>query len=778
MKIGNINIGTKVKKSFFDMTHDISTTSDFGFCQPTLVQAVMPNSSFTLKSHSFVRLAPMPCPTFGRIKVKQDSVYVPMVDVFPAFNEFISGMSVNNPTSGTYIPQSVDYMKSNQLLDFMLYMCSSDVSSMNENTFAMSSKTLFSQMFTMSISSTFNPLTNKVEEQPFNILDLLESNPDDSLKILSLFYELVNNIQVTTDALFDLRYPAGENFVTLADFLGFDDVDKTKGLSCLSSSASVELLHSFFTPDIVSKYGDLTLINQNFFNLRVAFNGMPEQFKRFFNNPRSLDNADFSFEFIPSDFYAFDVDGVVNPYDNALSAYPYWLNFHLTPFGKRLMKIFIANGWNFGVNDFLCDMPKLYAYFKAWFDLYNVGRDMQWTDTSAHYLIHAFYDDPRTLGYKIYDDTDGPQYSEIDNLKQFLLDLSMCCYNMDADPMTVATRDPLLTKGGASVPFVGVTFPVGVEGSKYIYSGSSDGVGQYPMETVVISNPLDALSVTFLSRLYEYVNKESVLANKIADYMHVKYGVDIRSTAILKRSDFDVQISDIMGTVNNDQTALGEYAGKGIGAGDSPEIKFDVPQQGFLIQLTTVVPLGGYPQANTASQIDRYDFYTPEYDSLGMEVMKKSDIFAREGVINVFGDDESFGFRPRYFGLKYKNNVNNGGFSFRSQRASFLPYCLDRLFTEGHFKSSIYNLMGAERSTVTPVAPISLYPDEKLRSLGLVESFGNYNRIFYDTTGLSDNFIVHMIQDFKYYAPMKPISESYDTFDDEIDNASKGVDHA
>ena len=72
IKLNNVPIGRDDKRKFHDFTHDVNTTADFGFCQPTLVLPVMPNSHVNLKSSSFVRLGVMPCPTFGRIKIQQD----------------------------------------------------------------------------------------------------------------------------------------------------------------------------------------------------------------------------------------------------------------------------------------------------------------------------------------------------------------------------------------------------------------------------------------------------------------------------------------------------------------------------------------------------------------------------------------------------------------------------------------------------------------------------------------------------------------------------------
>ena len=69
------------------------------------------------------------------------------------------------------------------------------------------------------------------------------------------------------------------------------------------------------------------------------------------------------------------------------------------------------------------------------------------------------------------------------------------------------------------------------------------------------------------------------------------------------------------------------------------------------------------------------------------------------------------------------------------------------------------------------VAGTVLTPSEELRYIGRTPDYGNYDRIFYDNTGYYDNFILHIVQDWDYYATMKPISQSFDTFDDDNDES-------
>ena len=246
-------------------------------------------------------------------------------------------------------------------------------------------------------------------------------------------------------------------------------------------------------------------------------------------------------------------------------------------------------------------------------------------------------------------------------------------------------------------------------------------------------------------------------------YELITYLVDLPKSNVLGDSDFMCLIDDVFATSGTEENALGEYAGKGIGSGQTDKMHFETECFGYLIQLTCVVPMGGYVQGMRDCPIERMDFYQSEFDSLGQEPMSKSNFLNRKFVLPTFDvDDSVFGFRPRYFGLKIENNLANGGFSLHSQQAQFLPYCLDRIFTVSD----------------DPAKPDDYVPDEELRYIGRYEKFGNYDRIFYDTTGLTDNFIIHCLQDLSMYAPMKPISDSYDTFDKDVDDTSINVQKA
>lgn len=103
----------------------IDTTSDFGSFQPTLLEFLSPNDTYSMDDfRQLVRNGVMPAPTFGEIKCTNDFSFVPVRDVFPAWDALVSGQYVNT-SSRKYIPVSVPTISS---LELVLSLCNSSYS--------------------------------------------------------------------------------------------------------------------------------------------------------------------------------------------------------------------------------------------------------------------------------------------------------------------------------------------------------------------------------------------------------------------------------------------------------------------------------------------------------------------------------------------------------------------------------------------------------------------------------------------------------------------------
>lgn len=795
MTIGNINFGVNSKKNFHDFKHDVNSTLGFGFSEPTLIHPMQAKTSIDLQTKSVVRLAPLPCPTFGRIKARQDTIFVPMTDVFEAWNEFISGTGYDT-ANGSGVPTTADYMKFNQF--FVLMNSMNYLPSYNANTFKLENlNNLLSQMFTYSVSINWNPfwngedLENNALSSEWRDLDTLILSADTPLgkaRALNFYLHILNNLYGKSNLDFQTKLG-----LTNANTFNMR-VFKYDSQRLFNSFLSV--LHSFVKP---SYFNDIDLSDssyidnyyQNVINLSKAFNNAPESVLSVFDQPRTHKNFDYSYVFVPDncchfeDRDSFDVgeSDQVNTYQQPGTRYKVCVNFYLTPYGKRVMKILNAMAVGERYNDNI-ELPKLFAYFKAWFDLYDPQRTKNWKQTNCYKLVHNFYDYRQT----VYNAIEHGSFNSGDNsftlLSNFVVDLVKCNYYLGADTFTVAQRYPLQPANGNinspnMLQGLALTTYQGKNGASDVSTTALATAGAGRVNQGGGVSPLTSLSVIALERLYYAINKESALASNVREIMRVRFGVNIDSTRVLNRSDYDIEIDPVFATVNNDQTMLAEYAGKAVANGSTKRIEFEAPVEGFIIQLFSIVPYGGYNQGSTPARLKRGDYYSDfisMYDSMGYEKMTKGQILGKESVINNFSDPEEYGDVPMLFHHKYRQNLANGGFRFHSERANFSPYFLDRLFSEGDINDKVANNLGQVTDAYSK--PIDIVPDTILRTVGLYEGFGNYDRIFYDTTGLSDNFILHMIQDLKYYSPMKSISSSFDTVDHSVDDDQRKAEHA
>ena len=105
MKVNVDNAATN-KKNKHNLSHEVSTTMDFGFVQPLMVDEIEPGSSINIRVGQVLRLSPMPCPTFGDVKLKTYHNYVKTEDLYHAFPQLLAGLPYSG-VSGSYIPNSV-----------------------------------------------------------------------------------------------------------------------------------------------------------------------------------------------------------------------------------------------------------------------------------------------------------------------------------------------------------------------------------------------------------------------------------------------------------------------------------------------------------------------------------------------------------------------------------------------------------------------------------------------------------------------------------------------
>lgn len=115
-----INIGTGFKNYSHKYRATNNTTSNFGEVQPLMCRMMLAKSSINVDLKQFVRLMPMPYPTFGHVQLKNLAKFVPIGDIYEPFDSFLSGLPYKlTTTSSSVIPKKLPYL-TNQILQACL----------------------------------------------------------------------------------------------------------------------------------------------------------------------------------------------------------------------------------------------------------------------------------------------------------------------------------------------------------------------------------------------------------------------------------------------------------------------------------------------------------------------------------------------------------------------------------------------------------------------------------------------------------------------------------
>lgn len=466
--------------------------------------------------------------------------------------------------------------------------------------------------------------------------------------------------------------------------------------------------------------------------------------------------------------------------------------FRYSTRAKHLRSVLIGLGYSLAMQDWskVIGLP-LFAFYKAWFDTYAPKRSVAWTDTPVFKFIRSVSDDylPNLC-------------NDEDNMDSILHALSDCYYVSNDDFVSVH-RSTLENVSLDKFPFI---TELGVSTSTPKFTTSQQ---PYSYST----NALSLISFDVVKRLTRFVNKDSIIGQKMSTWVRNHFGAQVANSLYqdvyqVKTDILPLQINDVFSTADTADSSsrsgerLGSYAGKGIGFGDTG-CRFHSDRHGYLLCISSIVPKSGYFQGNDSSLygLDRFTLPSADFDALGMEVTPFGFIAGDIGYTDMTAtsDDKldysaGFGFVPRFSGYKFKKNIVNGDMSRRSFIDSMSPYYLDRILQTG---DALYQSMADNKfAQIRQFFPSLPKASEQWRYLTKYPWLGDYDRIFYnddvyhgststpvdssseDIDGFAarpDNFIVQSLFTMQIQDVLKPLSMSFDTFEEDSDNTSTVV---
>ena len=159
-------------------------------------------------------------------------------------------------------------------------------------------------------------------------------------------------------------------------------------------------------------------------------------------------------------------------------------------------------------------------------------------------------------------------------------------------------------------------------------------------------------------QMQSFLERNEVGGSRYTEMLYAHWGVK-DPDGRLQRSEFlggckqPIVISDISSTVNEEDEPLGMYAGQGHSSSAGRTIRYRVPEHGFIIGITTIVPRSGYSQGIHPmwKRFDRLDYFWPSFSHLGEQEVKN-----REIMFTGFDPDGTFGYQMRY--AEYKTSLD------------------------------------------------------------------------------------------------------------------------
>lgn len=467
---------------------------------------------------------------------------------------------------------------------------------------------------------------------------------------------------------------------------------------------------------------------------------------------------------------------------------------------SAIRKQFLGLGFALNLYDTTpLSVAPLLAYYKAYYNLFGLTRDLPFETTNCYTLIKLIE------GYTIdFSKTSILEAQSITTLYGkfigFLRDLGNLYYT-DSNSYIAAQRDNIVN----NTPLRSLS-TVPSQTSTFTTTPDSTGPTNRPAVPVMArgtDNAFTQLSLDVLKRLTTFVNKDSAIGKRLSDWVRVHYGADVSNSLFedsfrINTWDTAIDIDDVFSTsdtadvgVQDKGDYLGSYAGTGTGFSKSG-FSFSAPVHGYCFVLSCIVPVTNCFQGidPTLLAIDLDTIPQPEFDALGFEATPR-DVFISDNDVCVKPSksyNDTFGFVPRYTGFKVKKNIVNGDMSKGFFKTDLLPYFNDRMFY-----NNIVNFDpksdGSLMSFSTDNVPNASTEFQKICRYAFL---GNFNRLFYNSgslfpnTGsgsdsvptasyLSDNFIVQTVFDVRVSNWLKPVQESYDTFDDGVDNNTTSV---
>ena len=223
---------------------------------------------------------------------------------------------------------------------------------------------------------------------------------------------------------------------------------------------------------------------------------------------------------------------------------------------------------------------------------------------------------------------------------------------------------------------------------------ANDGIGDAYRLSSVAGQDKSSLSVSFqlkqaaiatiqdlktAFKMYSFFMKDTYNGNRYVEFIESHYNVRVPDATIdrsiyLGRVTVPIQFGEVFQTSGTTQTggadgraknALGDYAGRGVGASSGFMFDETFLEHGQLYVIMSIVPRNTYFQGIDKKFLinDRFDYFFPEFQNIGDVAIKNVELFlGMGGSSSEVQNEEVFGYQSRWYDLKQYDDELHGDF--------------------------------------------------------------------------------------------------------------------
>lgn len=238
--------------------------------------------------------------------------------------------------------------------------------------------------------------------------------------------------------------------------------------------------------------------------------------------------------------------------------------------------------------------------------------------------------------------------------------------NYENDYFTSAWQEPNNALGvGESINSAAV--PMSVPTGASVGSLNYDNI---LTQTGGSSISLGQRALDFLKDFDDWVRRNNYSGSRAVQQIYSRFGIktdEYRThyAHVIATDKMPIQVGDVTATADATNVPLGDYAGKGIMAGQKG-FSVDVSDYGILLVLGyfTVVPMYAYGYDRRVLRNTPLDYYNPEFDGIGADAISLGEVWTSPiaSSADTTLDTYIFGYTERYNAYRYGRDVITGEF--------------------------------------------------------------------------------------------------------------------